>query len=84
MDTMFTDSVRGNGDIFYCNCAKNCVPRIVRVTLDQLSCGIGIWTMKGFENRNKQSKNFYKRKTNGKCNCCEQVLKGLRHRFMCS
>ena len=77
IDAMFADAVRGDGEAFHCHCAKHCAPRIARVTLDQLSCGVGIWTTQGFEYRHKQSNHAYERKTNGKGNCCKNVLKGL-------
>ena len=84
MDTMFTDVDRSDGETFYYHCDKFYVPMIARMTLDQLICGIGAWIIQGFECRNKQSKHVYERKTNGKVNCCEQVLKGLHHMFVCT
>ena len=35
--------------------------------------------MQGFEHRNKESKPAHSNKTNGKGNCCKQVLKAMRH-----
>ena len=84
IDTTFTYTVRGDDETFYCHCAKHYAPRIARVTLDQLNCGISIWTMQAFEHTNKQSKHFYESKTNGEGNCCKQVLRGLHQRFMSS
>ena len=84
IDTIFTDTVRSDGEIFYCYCAKCCVPRIARVILDKLNCGVGIWTMQGFEHWNKQSKHIYENKTNGKGNCYKQVLRGLCKYFISS
>ena len=49
------------------------MPRIARDTLEVLGCGVGIWTMQGFEHRNKESKYAYSNKTNGKENYCKQV-----------
>ena len=45
MYAIFSDEARGHSETFYFNCAKNCVPRVVRTTLDQLSCSVGIWDM---------------------------------------
>ena len=45
IDAMFADAVRGDGEAFHCHCAKHYAPRIASVTLDQLSCGVGFWTM---------------------------------------
>jgi len=38
--------------------------------------------MQGFEYRNKESKYVYASKTNGKGNCCMQVLKGMYQSFL--
>ena len=43
-------------------------PIVASATLDQLSCGVGIWTMQGFENISKQIKHVCESKTNGKVN----------------
>ena len=79
---IFTNTVKGDGETFYCHIAKHWIPNMARWTLDNLGCGVGIWTMQGFEHRNKQSKFVYAHKTNGKGNCCLQVLKGLHNSFL--
>jgi hypothetical protein len=84
IDTIFTDMVHGNSETFYCHCAKYYVLRLVHIILDELNYGVGIWTIQGFEHRNKQSKYIYENKTNDKGNFCEQVLKGLHKRFISS
>ena len=38
--------------------------------------------MQGFEHRNKESKHVCSNKTNGKGNCCKQVLKAMYHWFL--
>ena len=81
MCTMFDDAVRGDG-FFYHHCANHCVPKIVRVTLNQLNCSVGVWTTQVFYHRNKQRKHICERKTNGEGNGCKQVLKELNYRFM--
>ena len=74
---IFSDSIVGDDEKFYPHVAKKYLPRISKWTLDNLACGVGIWTMQGFEHRNKESKYVYANKTNGKCNFCMQVLKGM-------
>ena len=64
--TMFADVIVGDGETFYCHCAKHHVLRIAKETLKELGCGVEFWTMKGFEHRNKQSKHVCDSKTNGK------------------
>ena len=79
---LFTNSILGDGETFYAHVAKFYVPRMARWTLTNLKCGVGIWTMQGFEHRNKESKYVYANKTNGKGNCCMQVLKGVHQSFL--
>ena len=55
---------------------------MARWILDNLGYGVGIWTMQGFEHRNKKFKFVYSHKTNGKGNCCLQVLKGMHNSFL--
>ena len=81
-DTIFTNTYVGDGETFYLHCAKFHVPRIARDALEVLGCGVGIWTMQGFEHRNKESKCVYSNKTNGKGNCCKQVLKAMHRSFL--
>ena len=45
--------------------------------LDELNCSISIWTIQGFEYKNKQSKHIYERKANSKGNYYKQVLRGV-------
>ena len=80
--TIFTNTTLGDGETFYCHISKHWVPRLAKWTVNNLGCGIGLWTMQGFEHRNKQSKYLHARKTNGKGNCCVQVLKGLHNSFL--
>ena len=58
------------------------VPRIDRITLNILGCGVEIWTMQGVEHRNKQSKHACSHKKNGKGNFCKQVLKVMHQDFL--
>ena len=82
IDPVLTDAVRGDREAFHFHCAKCHASTILRATLDRLICGAGVWTTQGFEHRIKQSNCIYEKKTNGKGNCCKQVLKGLHHRFI--
>ena len=40
------------------------IPSHTRITFERHNLGIGIFNMQGFERRNKESKNIYKRFTN--------------------
>ena len=52
-NTIFTNTHIGDGETFYLHCAKHHVSRISRIALNMLGCGVVIWTMQGFEHRNK-------------------------------
>ena len=58
--------------------------RITKENLKELGCGAGVWTMQGFECRNKQSRHVCDAKANGKVNCCRQALNGLHQKFLYS
>ena len=57
---------KDNNDIegdetFYMHCLNFYMPMIAEVTLDRHKMGLGIFTMQGFERRNKESKNTLRR-----------------------
>ena len=52
-NNFFTDTVVRHRVTFYLHCARCHTPRIARYEFENLGCGIGTWTMQGFENRNK-------------------------------
>ena len=79
---MLTNAVKGDRETFHCHVVKHWAPNMARWTLDNLGCGVGIWTMQSSEHRSKKSKFFYSNKTNGKVNCSRQVLKGLHNKFL--
>ena len=54
-----TNTVQGDGKIFYFYVAKHYIPRTVNDTLDKFNCSVSLWTTQGFEYRNKQSKFVY-------------------------
>ena len=81
---MLINTAQGDGEPFYFYMVKHHVPRIACNTLHKFNCSVGLWTMQGFEHRNKQSKFIYLHKTNGEGNYCMQVLKGLHRLFLTS
>ena len=46
---------------FYMHCLRFYMPKIAEITFDRHKLGLGIFTMQGFERRNKESKNTIKR-----------------------
>ena len=41
-NAVFSDLVEGDDETFYCHCAKNVAPRLVKKTLEKLGCGVGV------------------------------------------
>ena len=56
----------GGDETFYMHCLRFYLPKIARTTLDKDGYGLGIFTMQGYERRNKESKNTLQRFCNGK------------------
>ena len=50
-------------ETFYFHCLRFYVPQIAKITFERHKLGIGIFTMQGFERRNKESKNVINRFT---------------------
>ena len=51
----------GGDESFYFHCFRFYLPKIARLTLARHRLGLGIFTMQGFERRNKESKNMIKK-----------------------
>ena len=77
--TFLTKNVSSPGDdeTFYLHCLRFYIPQIAEVTLKKHNLGVGIFTMQGFERRNKESKNTFKRFRNGKGNVLVSNIKRL-------
>ena len=56
----------GGDETFYLHCLRFYMPKIAKETLEKHKLGLGIFTIQGFEQRNKESKNTLKRFCNGK------------------
>ena len=67
----------GGDETFYLHCLRFYMPRIAKDTLEKHNLGLGIYTMQGFERRNKESKNTLKRFCNGKGDFLSPNLKRL-------
>jgi hypothetical protein len=53
----------GGEESFYFHCLRFYLPKIATITLNRHKLGLGIFTMQGFERRNKESKNMIKKAT---------------------
>ena len=67
----------GYDETFYLHCLRYYMPIIAKDTLKKHNLGLGIYTMQGFERRNKESKNTLKRFSNGKGDILSPNLKRL-------
>ena len=67
----------GGDETFYLHCLRYYMPKIAKDTLDKHKLGLGIFTMQGFERRNKESKNTLRRFCNGKGDILSPNLKRL-------
>ena len=67
----------GDDETYYLHALKFYIPVHARDVWRLHKCGIGVFTMQGFERRNKESKNILRRFNNQKHNICSQILKRL-------
>ena len=67
----------GNDETFYMHTLRFYLPRIADQTLNEFGLGLGVFTMQGFERRNKESKNTLLRFSNGKGNIVAPNLRRL-------
>ena len=67
----------GNDETFYMHTLRFFLPRIADKILEKHNLGLGIFTMQGFERRNKESKNTLRRFSNGIVNIVIGNLKRL-------
>ena len=69
------DGAVGSEETFYCHTLRYYFPPIAHITFERHGLGVGIFTMQGFERRNKESKNCMKRFGNNKGNIVESNMK---------
>lgn len=67
----------GDKETYYLHALKYYIPKHARKIWDTHKLGIGIFTMQGFERRNKESKNIMRRFNIKKHNICSQILQRL-------
>ena len=54
-----TDKSSGDDETFYMHVMRYYVPHIAKLTFERHKCGVGVFTMQGFERRNKESKQMF-------------------------
>ena len=75
-DTFLTHDTVGDQESYYTH-ALHYQPNFALKLFRDHHVGLGIFSMQGFEHRNKESKCVFRRHTNGKGNLCMQSLKQL-------
>jgi len=71
----------GDKETFYLHVVRNYLPQIAKNVFEKCQFGLGVFTMQGFEHRNKQSKRLFKNKTNTAGNIVLQSIKALHSLF---
>ena len=72
----------GDNETFYLHCLRFYIPKIVKITYKKHNLGVGIFTMQGFERRNKESKNAMRRFSNNRGNIIISNMKRLYDVFV--
>ena len=75
--TILTKNQIGDEETFYLHVLRFYIPHLSKITLQKHQLGIGIFTMQGYERRNKESKQCFRRFTNKKGNMVCQTIKRL-------
>ena len=73
--TVLTKNTVGDRETFYMHVMRFYLARIARATFEKYKLGLGIYSMQGYERRNKESKNTFCRFNNNRGNV---VLPNLR------
>ena len=74
-------SSAGDAESFYLHCLRYYLPQIARRVYDDYGFGLDVFTMQGFEHRNKESKNVMRRRSNLKHNLTDQTIFWLCQHF---
>ena len=74
-NTFLTKNRIGDEETFYLHVLRYYIPYLSKITLQKHQLGIGIFTMQGYERRNRESKNCFKRFNNKRGNMVCQNMK---------
>mmetsp|Transcript_13585 Transcript_13585/g.20126 ORF Transcript_13585/g.20126 Transcript_13585/m.20126 type:complete len:199 (-) Transcript_13585:31-627(-) len=75
--TTFSREIETRTSPFYSHCLRFYLPKHAEELFTEHGVGLGVFTMQGYERRNKESKNTLKRFTNHKGNILVQNMKRL-------
>ena len=76
-DTFLTTNSEGDSETFYMHVLRFYIPHIAKITIDKHEVGVGVFSMQGYERRNRESKNCFKRFNNKKGNIVTQNMKRM-------
>ena len=72
----------GDEENFYSHTLRFYIPQFAKITFERHGMGLGIFTMQGFEHRNKESKFVFLNHTNKKENVAKQTIGRLFDSFV--
>ena len=77
-------TIVGDDETFYMHCLRCYIPQIARTTYDRHHLGVGIFTMQGYERRNKESKKIFTLYNNKRSYILTQQLNRLYDNWLLS
>ena len=81
-NTTLTKNMLGDNENFYSRVLFCCYPCLMQKNWDEHKSGTGIFTLQGFERRNKESKNSARRFCNGRNNICQKAMNRVHDFFL--
>ena len=75
------DGTKGQMETAYMHILRFHIARFARITFKRHGLGVGVFTLQGYERRNKESKIIFANHTNSRGNVCLSTMKGLNNRF---
>jgi hypothetical protein len=73
--------VIGSLETSYSHILRFNLAQLARITYQRHKVGIGVFTLQGYERRNKESKNVFVKHSNAKGNLCLHTMKGLTEQY---
>ena len=80
--TFLSKNYVGDQENLYSHVLRFYIPQFADITFKRHGMGVGIFTMQGFEHRNKESKFVFKNHTNQKGNVAQQTIGRLFDSFL--
>ena len=71
----------GSLETSYSHIQRFNLAELAKITYKQHKVGIGVFTLQGYERRNKESKNVFVKHSNAKSNLCYHTMKELTQQY---